>query len=102
MERGLDVIVAAKDPVLATMADEHLLRYATVERRALVTEDVADFGRITQLWASTGEHHGGIVFTSPRRFHRGSGTYPENLVASLSRFLETPSEPEDDWLHWLE
>jgi hypothetical protein len=101
-EGGHDVLPAAKDPVLAAMADEDLLRHATAEGRSLVTEDIEDFGRITQLWASTGEHHAGIVYTSPRRFHRGSSAYPESLIASLRRLLEQPPGPQVDWVHWLE
>jgi Domain of unknown function (DUF5615) len=102
IERGFDVAAAAKDPDLATMADEDLLRHATLEGRALVTENLADFGSIIHLWTTTGENHAGIVFTSPRRFHRGSASYPENLVASLNRLLEQPPEAEHDWVHWLE
>jgi hypothetical protein len=101
-ERGHDVLAAAKESALAAISDEELLRYAANEGRALVTEDVADFGRLIQLWASTGEQHAGVVFTSPRRFHRGSTAYPENLIVSLDRLLQQPPELEHDWVHWLE
>ncbi len=72
------MLAAAGDIRLATTADEDLLRFAVAEKRVLVTEDVGDLSRIVQMWAATGEHHAGIVFTSPRRFHRGGTTYPED------------------------
>jgi hypothetical protein len=40
--------------------------------------------------------------TSPRRFHRGSTGYPENLIVALTRFLGTSFVAEHDWVHWLE
>lgn len=83
------------------MADEDLLREATANQRALVTENIKDFDRIIRLWASTGEHHPGILFTSPRRFHRGSLSYPENLVVALRQFLDDSSVEGSDWVHWL-
>jgi len=99
---GHDVVAAADDPRLAELADEELLRHAAAEGRALVSEDAKDLDRIVRQWAATGEHHAGVVLTSSRRFHRGSTAYPENLIASLTRFLESPPEAEHDWVHWLQ
>jgi len=65
-------IIAAEDPTLASIPDEELLRAATRANRAVVTENARDFDRIVRSWAATGEHHAGVVCTSPRRFHRGS------------------------------
>jgi hypothetical protein len=42
-----------------------------------------------------------VIFTSLRRFHRGSTGYPENLIVALTRFLATPPVAEFDWVHWL-
>jgi hypothetical protein len=97
-----DVLAAAEDPDLATLEDDELLRSATLDGRAIVTENAKDFGRIVRSWTSTGEHHAGIVFTSPRRFHRGSSAYPQNLVVALSRFLDSAPDGQSDWVHWLE
>jgi hypothetical protein len=101
-ERGHDVVAAANDQALSSMADEELLRHAATEDRATVTENVKDFGAIVRTWASTGEHHSGVIFTSPRRFHRGSAAYPENLVVALTQLLAEPPGVEKDWVHWLE
>ena len=69
---------------------------------AVVTENAKDFDRIVRSWVPTGEHHAGVIFPSPRRFHRGSNGYPENLIVALTRFLATPPVAEHDWVHWLE
>jgi hypothetical protein len=98
---GHDVVAASDDPVLATLPDEELLRAATRGRRVLVTENARDFDRIVRAWAAAGEHHAGIVFTSPRRYHRGHAAYPANLVRALARLLAEPPSDQVDWVHWL-
>jgi uncharacterized protein with PIN domain len=100
-QRGYDAVSATDDSALVTMDDEELLRHASVEDRALVTEDAKDFDRIVRAWATTGEHHAGVIFTSPRRFHRGSSSYPEDLVLALSRLLDSPPDDPRDWVHRL-
>lgn len=97
-----DVVAAAEDDSLVSIADEDLLRHATAEEWAIVTEDAKDFGRIVRAWATSSEHHAGVIFTSPRRFHRGSSSYPENLVVALTALLESPPEDQQDWVHWLQ
>ena len=99
---GYDVVAAADLPDLATLSDEELLRRASADERAIVTENAKDFDRIVRSWVATGEHHAGVVFTSPRRFHRGGVAYPENLIVSLTRLLESPPDTEHDWVHWLQ
>ena len=98
---GHDVLAASDDAVLAVMTDEDLLRFATATQRSLVTENVKDFDRIVRAWSTTGEHHIGIVFTSPRRFHRGRQSYPEDLVVGLDRLLADPPPEVRDRVHWL-
>jgi hypothetical protein len=99
---GYDVVAAADFPDLATLSDEELLRRASSDERAIVTENAKDFDRIARSWVATGEHQAGVVFTSPRRFHRGGTGYPENLIASLTLLLESPPETEHDWVYWLQ
>lgn len=100
-QRGYDVLAAAEDARLSTLADEDLLRAATADDRAVVTENVKDFDRIVRIWASTGERHGGVIFTSPRRFHRAGASYPGDLVLALQSFLADPPPEQQDWVHWL-
>lgn len=98
---GYDVLAAAADPGLAALGDEDLLGAATREGRALVTENAKDFDRIVRAWAGSNEHHAGVVFTSPRRYHRGSAAYPANLVAALRTLLADPPAEHTDWIYWL-
>ncbi len=98
---GYDVLAAADEAVLASLSDEELLRAAAAVDRALVTENAKDFDRIVRAWSATGEHHGGVIFTSPLRYRRASRAYPANLVAGLLAFLaETPAD-QTDLVHWL-
>jgi hypothetical protein len=89
------------DPALADLADDELLRTATLDGRALVTENARDFDRIVRTWTANGEHHAGVIFTSPRRYHRGSRSYPANLTAALRALLASPPQNPADWAHWV-
>jgi hypothetical protein len=99
---GFDVQAAADSAELESLPDDDLLRQASADGRAVVTENAKDFDRIVRSWVASGEHHAGVIFTSPRRFHRGSNTYPENLIVALARFLAAPPVADLDWVHWLE
>lgn len=98
---GHDVVAAAAHPTLARLEDEELLAVATREGRALVTENAKDFDRIVRTMSAHGEHHAGVVFTSPRRYHRGSAAYPTKLIAALRTLLANPPPDQTDWIHWL-
>jgi NAD(P)-dependent dehydrogenase (short-subunit alcohol dehydrogenase family) len=98
---GHDVVAAAASADLARLTDDDLLRAASAGGRALVTENAQDFDRIVRAFAAAGEHHAGVVFTSPRRFHRGSLAYPENLVEALGTLLAGAPAGQLDWIHWL-
>jgi hypothetical protein len=98
---GYDVIAAADDPVLVTLADEELLGVAVGEGRAIATGNARDFDRIMRASAVAGEHHAGVIFVSPCRFHRGSSAHPTSLVAVLEATLSDPPRQAQDWIRWL-
>lgn len=83
---GHDVVAAADLSELATLADDELLRNATAEERALVTENVKDFDRILRAWVASGEQHAGLIFTSPRRFHREARAIQRTLSSHSLTF----------------
>jgi hypothetical protein len=101
-ERRYDVLSANERDDLRGLGDRDLWARASDERRALVTEDVADFMPLVRETAAAGERHFGVVFTSPRSLPRGRvsiGLY----VETLDRFLaERPAEAAlADQVHWL-
>jgi hypothetical protein len=98
---GHDVVAAATEPTVARLEDEELLTVATREGRALVTENAKDFDRIVRALSAHGEHHAGVIFTSPRRYHRGSAAYPANLISALRTLLADPPPDQTDWIYWL-
>jgi hypothetical protein len=98
---GLDVTAAAVEPALAGLEDEELLTRATRDGRALVTENAKDFDRIIRAMSARGEHHSGVIFTSPRRYHRGSAAYPGNLIEALKAVFAEPPTDQTDWIYWL-
>jgi len=90
-----------RDAIRIGNTDEDLFRAASRDGRAVVTENAKDFDRIVRTMAAGGEHHTGVVFTSPRRYHRGSAAYPANLVGALAALLADPPADQSDWVHWL-
>jgi hypothetical protein len=76
---------------------------AATERRALVTENVADFLPLLATAAIRGDDHFGVVLTSSRQFPRRRRAIGR-LVVALDAFLAT--HPADDALRgqswWLE
>ena len=100
-EQGHDVLAASADRALAALGDDDLLCAATGDGRTLVTENARDLDRIARAWVAADEHHSGIVFTSPRRYHRASQAYPMNLVRALAGVLDHPPASTVDWVLWL-
>jgi hypothetical protein len=100
--RGHDVVSVSERAELIGLSDADLLRMAAAERRALVTENVADFVELTRHFAAREEDHYGLIFTSSR-FPRSRATIGV-FVRQLGRFLR--ARPEDDALRsqvrWLE
>jgi hypothetical protein len=70
-------------------------------RPSVVTENARDFGRIIRAWALTEERHASVIFTSPRRYHRGSDSYPANLVNALGQLMAQPPDQDLNWVSWL-
>ncbi|MGH9041777.1 MAG: DUF5615 family PIN-like protein [Acidimicrobiia bacterium] len=98
---GHDVVAAATNPAFARLEDDELLRAASRDDRALVTENARAFDRIVRAWAACGDHHIGVVFTSPRRYHRGSAAYPASLISALGDLLADVPREQTDWVRWL-
>lgn len=101
--RGHDVVAAHERPELHGLGDADLFALMAVERRAILTEDAADFLPLLGAATVRGTDHYGLVVTSPRQFPRTSRAIGR-LVIALDAFLT--ANLADDALRgqswWLE
>jgi hypothetical protein len=88
-DRGHDAIAINESDELRGLDDATVLTVATLDGRAVVTENVADFARLHAAGATATDGHAGIVFVHHRRFPR---TRPgrRRLTEALCRLLEAP------------
>jgi hypothetical protein len=66
---GVDVRTVV-DLGLAGSSDPEVFAAAIVDGRALLTENVADFARISAEHVSAGQHHPGVLIALSSRFSR--------------------------------
>ncbi len=101
--RGHDVAAAPERPELRGISAADLFALMPAERRAILTEDAADFLPLVRAAVVRGTDHFGIVLTSPRQFPRTVRSIGR-LVSALDAFLT--ARPSDDALRgqtwWLE
>ncbi len=95
-DMGFDVqAIKADRPALEAASDRDVLRGAAAEHRALVTNDVLDFGLLHGKMLAAGEDHYGIVFTRDAAMPR-NGASMALWVKTLVGLLE--ANPADDAL----
>ena len=93
---GIDA-ATAESLGLAGRSDGDLFAAAVAEGYPLLTENVADFARISADHLNAGQHHPGVLLALSSRFsRRPAGIGP--LVAALSAVV---GEPLDDRLIYL-
>lgn len=91
---GFDVLAVAGHPVLATMSDPQIARWARESDRRVVTENVRDFAAL--LRASDPPLR--VLFTSARRFPR-SRRNPGPLIEALRSWLGArTTRSDEEWL----
>ena len=102
---GHDAVAVKERADLIGFPDEDLLRSATAEGRAVVTENVKDFAVLHRRITAEGRRHMGLVFTHPRRFPRAGRNHVRVLAEALAMFLSqhgsTLSDAES-FVWWLE
>jgi hypothetical protein len=86
-ERGHDVVSVTEQPDLQGLLDNELFALMAAERRAILTENWADFGRELEKAATAGMTHYGVVFTSRQQLPRSRDTIGL-YVRVLDDFLE--------------
>lgn len=68
---------------LAGSSDPDVFAAAAVQGRALLTENVADFARISAEHLTAGEHHHGVLIALSSRFSRRPAGIPSLVQAIL-------------------
>ncbi|MDE0653947.1 MAG: DUF5615 family PIN-like protein [bacterium] len=102
-DHGYDAVKERAE--LIGMSDEDLLRAATADERAIVTENVKDFAPLHQYLSAAGQRHSGLIFTHPRRFPRSAPDHVRVLADALGAFLveHGPAlEEVGSFVWWLE
>jgi predicted nuclease of predicted toxin-antitoxin system len=93
---GFDVQAIKSDrPDLKAVADREIVRRLAAEKRAVVTNDVLDFGLIHSQMSGAGEEHFGMLFTNDATMPRNKASIPL-WVKTLKAILE--ASPADDAL----
>lgn len=97
--RGIDAVAVTEDLALRGRSDRDLLKHATQERRAFVTNDVKDLRPAINERIAVDEPHYGVIFVSTKRFPRGKSSVGA-IVAGLEQL--SASSPEDGALRGRE
>jgi predicted nuclease of predicted toxin-antitoxin system len=86
-DRGHDVQAVKRDrPELAGCSDRELVQRMARERRAVVTNDIADFQAIHDRLLTAGEEHGGMIFSFDATMPRSKAAIPQ-WVQTLAELL---------------
>ena len=93
---GYDAIAVKERADLIGQPDDDLLRAATADGTAVVTENVKDFAVLHRRIVAEGQQHSGIVFTHTRRFPAPrrtlrAGVAARNRTRSRSQSRSCPS-----------
>ncbi len=99
---GHDVAAATERLELRNVHDAALLREASGERRAVLTEDAADFVPIYEGMLAAGDPAWGLLLSSPRSMPRSKKTIGL-FVRTLDRYLAEHAQDDalGDRVDWL-
>lgn len=99
--KGHDV-AAAVELGWDAMDDEALLALCVEERRAVLTNNVADFAAIARRWQAEGRAHWGLIFSSDASWPRTRNTIGRYVTALDGLMRKHPAlESFVDRVHWL-
>jgi hypothetical protein len=100
--RGHDVVAVTERPELRSLADADVFTVSQSERRAVVTENVADFVGIADRIDDRGQPHFGLVLLDPVTYRRGHARTIGRMVTQLDRLLrDRPGDEATALRHWL-
>jgi hypothetical protein len=81
--RGHDAVAVVERPELRSLPDPGVFAAAQAERRAVVTENVADYVPIANGLDARGEAQHGLVLVHPARYPRGRSRTIGAMVTAL-------------------
>lgn len=100
--RGHDVVAVAERVELRSLSDPAVIAAAQPERRAVVTENVADFVPLANVADERGEPHHGLVLVDPASYPRGHRRTIGRMVTELARLLnDHPSDVPKSLRLWV-
>jgi predicted nuclease of predicted toxin-antitoxin system len=100
--RGYDVSAVTERSDLRSLDDPALFGLAQQERRAIVTENIADFIPLADAADQRGQRHQGLILIDPAKFPRGNQWTIGRLVAELEAVLKAYADDKPRNIrHWL-
>lgn len=102
-DAGYDVTCVKERPELESLSDADLLATLSLERRALLTENVADFARLITQLGAVGDSHCGVIYSTHKAMPRAKASIGQ-FVAALALLLQRYPGEEDfvDRVEWLQ
>ena len=91
--RGHDVVAVTEDPSLEGLKDHEILKWATEQRRVIVTYDAAGFRPLVDAQLAIGEAVAGVIALSAKRYPQRPPSYGA-LLRDLARVLDEHPEPD--------
>lgn len=99
--RGHDVEAVTDRPDLRSLPDPDLFEAAQQERRAVVTENIADFSILADAADQANRPHYGLVLIDPAKHPRGERRTIGRLVGALDQMLnDHPEHAATSLRHW--
>ncbi len=99
---GHDASAVTQRMELRSLADSALFALAQQERRAIVTENVADCVPLADAADQRGKPHHGLILIDPAKFPRGRRRTIGRLVTELEAVLDTYAGHKPKSVrHWL-
>jgi predicted nuclease of predicted toxin-antitoxin system len=92
-EGGYDIQAIKRDrPELAGRSDREVVQRMAVERRAIVTNDIADFQLIHDRMIAASEEHAGMLFSFDATMPRNKAAIPRWVQTLAELLAEHPHE----------
>jgi predicted nuclease of predicted toxin-antitoxin system len=102
-EVGHDAVCVVERSELVGQDDREVWRFAATQRRAIVTENAADFLAISKEASSSGHASPSLVITSNRSFPRHPRSFIGRALRAFGAFCD--AHPDDDpqagAVYWL-